>query len=272
MCAVRNTCFVVLMGWLVLPGAAAERKRVVLIGHDPDHPYRTHCYLPDCELLAKCLRQHPDVEAVVSRGWPTDPTVLEGVDAIALHVRQGGDLIFHPTCREQAAALLKQGVGLTAIHWSTGASLGEMGDRYQAALGGLFHTDFAQYTVEQSTIRRAFPDHPVSRGWQDYDLTEEFYINLRFQPGVAPVMVAKVRGEDFPIGWVYERPDSNGGRSFGFVGGHFHDNFQLEPFRRGIVNGILWTAHGDVPEEGAACAVEPADFDLSAEFEALRPK
>jgi len=270
--ALQICCVVALLGMLVSVAGAAERKRVVLIGHAPDHPYRTHCYLPDCELLAKCLRQNGDIEAIVSRGWPTDPAVLEGVDAIVLHVRQGGDVLFHPTCREQAAELLKQGVGLTAIHWSTGGTPGEIGERYEAALGGLFHPDFSQYPVEKSTMRRATPDHPVSRGWEDYELTEEFYINLRFQPDMVPIMVAKVREADYPIGWVYERPNSHGGRSFGFVGGHFHDNFKLEPFRRGIVNGILWTAHAEVPEAGAACDVEPADFDLSAEFEALRPK
>ena len=41
-------------------------------------------------------------------------------------------------------------------------------------------------------------------------------------------------------GKIHQRPDS--GRSFGFLGGHFHDNFGKEPFRRSIVNGILWTA------------------------------
>jgi hypothetical protein len=33
--------------------------------------------------------------------------------------------------------------------------------------------------------------------------------------------------------------------------GHFHDNFAREDFRRLLVNGILWTAHADVPAEGA---------------------
>lgn len=271
----RGVRRVLCLGWLAfvsLPCPAAETKRIVLIGHAPDHPYRTHCYLPDCELLAKCLRQNGDIEAIVSNGWPTDPAVLEGVDGIVLHVQQGGNVIFHPACREKAAELLKQGVGLTAIHWSTGASVDEIGDRYQAAMGGLFNPEFSQYTVEESTMRRAAPDHPVSRGWQNYPLREEFYINLRFLPGIVPIMVAKVRGEDFPIGWVYERPDSEGGRSFGFVGGHFHDNFAVPEFRRGLVNGILWTSHVDVPAAGAQCDITPADMELTGAFEALRPK
>jgi hypothetical protein len=36
------------------------------------------------------------------------------------------------------------------------------------------------------------------------------------------------------------RPNSNGGRSYGNVLGHFHELFSREEFRRVLVNGILW--------------------------------
>jgi hypothetical protein len=42
------------------------------------------------------------------------------------------------------------------------------------------------------------------------------------------------------VGWVYERPD--GGRTFSTTLGHPYRNFQREPFRRMLVNAILWTA------------------------------
>lgn len=255
--------------FMLAAAQADEPTRIVLIGHEPDHPYRTHCYLPDCELLATCLRQTANVEATVSRGWPEDAALLAGADAIVLHVRMGGDLLFHPAHRDQAQELLERGVGLTAIHWSTGASPGEVGARYLEALGGWFHTDFSRYLVQESTLRPAAADHPVCRGWDAYDLCDEFYIQLRFQPAAVPVMVSQVADDDYPIGWVYERP--TGGRSFGFVGAHFHDNFALDSFRRGLVNGILWTAHREIPEQGAPCAIEPADLELSPEFERLKP-
>ena len=54
---------------------------------------------------------------------------------------------------------------------------------------------------------------------------------------------------DVTVGWVYERPD--GGRAFGTTLGHPYKNFQIESFRRMIVNGILWSAHVDVPRAGA---------------------
>src|SRR4051812_19710065 len=205
-----------------LSGAEKEVK-VLLIGKDRDHPFRTHEYMADCELLARCLRQTPGVEAVVSDGWPKDPKVLEGVTALVLHTRKGGNVLFASPHRRQAEGLLKRGVGLTAIHWATGADPGEAGERWLKALGGWFdHPAFSRYLVRTAKVRQADPVHPICRGWKDFDLREEFYIRLRFEPGVRPVMRVHLDGKDHTIGWVYERPGSNGGRSFGFVGGHFH--------------------------------------------------
>ena len=45
------------------------------------------------------------------------------------------------------------------------------------------------------------------------------------------------------IAWAYERKD--GGRGFGFTGGHFHRNWADENFRKVVVNAILWAAKVD---------------------------
>src|SRR5262249_46168625 len=157
------------------------------------------------------LRQTAGVETVVSNGWPKDPAVMKGVKAIVLQTKFGGNVFLGGPHRRQAEELLKNGVGVTAIHWSTGGDVGEVGEHWPRTLGGWFNTDFSQYLVEKSKLRQADPEHPVSRGWSDYDLREEYYIKLRFMPQSKPIMTAKVKGEDYTIGWVYERPDSNGG-------------------------------------------------------------
>jgi type 1 glutamine amidotransferase len=217
--------------------------------------------MADCALLARCLRQTPGVEAVVSNGWPKDAKVLEGVRAIVLHTQKGGNVLFGGLHRRQVEELLKKGVGLTAIHWSTGADK-HVGKLWLEALGGWFdHPAQSRYLVRKSTLRQADAKHPISRGWKDYELREEFYIKLRFMDGVRPVMKATIDGEEHTIGWIYERPGSKG-RSFGFVGGHFHANFGEKPFRQALVNGILWTAGVEVPKGGAPCAITPRDMEL----------
>jgi type 1 glutamine amidotransferase len=252
-------------GWLVAATtlwAADAKTKILLIGKDLDHPRNTHTYISDCELLAKCLRQTPGVETVVSNGWPKDPEAIRDLKAIVLHTRLGGTVLFRGPQRREVEEMIKRGVGVTAIHWGTGAETPE-GDLWLHAMGGWFNAErdgFSRYLVQTSTLHRADPSHPVCRGWKDYGLREEYYFKLRFLPEARPVMSTVVEGSDYPIGWVYERP--GGGRSFGFVGGHFHDNFGEKPFRQAVVNGILWTAHIDIPENGAPISITAKDMEL----------
>ena len=53
--------------------------------------------------------------------------------------------------------------------------------------------------------------------------------------------------------WVYERPD--GGRGFGFTGGHSHRFWGNENFLKPVLNAILWIAKAEVPAEGVPCAI-----------------
>ena len=271
----RRTLLGILAGLLActsLPAGEGPVK-ILLIGKGRDHHFGEHEYMADCALLARCLRQTPGVETVISDGWPTNAEVLKGVRAIVLDTQFGGDVLFGaPARRRQAEELLRQGVGLTAIHWGTGASTGEVGEKWLRTLGGWFnHPAFSRYMVRTSTVHQADPKHPICRGWKDYELKEEFYVDLKFLPESRPVLTAKVDGKDYPIGWVYERPGARGkgGRSFGFVGGHFHANFGERPFRQALVNGILWTAGLEVPPGGAPCAIRPVDMELPPD---TRPK
>ena len=239
--------------------AQDETTKVLLIGKDRDHPPKTHEYMSECALLKTCLEQTPGVEAMVSNGWPADPAAFEGVDVIVLYTAVGGDFLLDPAHREQAEQLIADGVGLVALHWGTGAGA-EAGPRYLDVMGGWFNNEFAEIPVVESAIRPADPDHPISRGWDTTPMRDEYYIKLRHLDGIKPVVLAEVKGADYPVGWVLERPD--GGRSFGYVCGHFHDCFKLEAFRRSVVNGILWTAGVEVPEGGAPVEVSESDLTL----------
>jgi hypothetical protein len=61
--------------------------------------------------------------------------------------------------------------------------------------------------------------------------------------------------------WAVERPD--GGRGFGFTGGHFHDNWGNDQFRKVVLNAFLWIAKVDVPENGVESKVTRADLDAN---------
>lgn len=233
---------------------------ILLIGHDPDHPPTTHEYLADCRLLAKCLEQTPGVKTIVRNGWPSERKEWEGIRAIVLHLPKGGNLLFASPARRQAERVLATGVGLSAIHYATGADPGEQAELYLTTLGGWYHNSFCRYLVRFSELEPAGAGHPIERGVQKVRILEEFYLDLKFQPATTPVFAAVVEGKRHTIGWAYTRP--GGGRSFGFVGGHFHGNFGLKPFRQAIVNGILWTARQDIPADGAPCSITDEDMKL----------
>ena len=220
-------------------------------------------YLPECELLAKCLRQSPGVEAVVSDGWPKDAQLLQNVDALVLYSSPGADLLLKGDHAGTVQKMLDQGVGLVALHWATGVhgqKETELGERYLKQLGGLFCFAFSGLDTSESKVEQIKPDHPICRGWRDFVLTDEFYLDLKFLPQAQPLLKVKVKGKDHTVGWVYERPGA--GRSYGNVLGHFHDLFKQEGFRRMLVNGILWAANCEVPLQGAPCAATAADLKV----------
>ena len=61
--------------------------------------------------------------------------------------------------------------------------------------------------------------------------------------------------------WVYERPD--GGRSFGFTGGHTHANWGDVNQRRIMLNALLWLAKVDVPAKGVVDTITEADLTMN---------
>ena len=243
-------------------GAGEPTTRILLIGKDRDHPFQTHEYMSDCELLAKCLRQTKGVEAIVSNGWPKDPAVVKGVKAIVLHTANGGNVLFNnPLIRKDVDDLIAKGVGITAIHWSTGADE-KAGATWLTTSGAWFHSgSFSKLHVGTERLLQADPKHPVCRGWKEYDLRDEYYLKLAFHPDAKPVLKIEVNNTPHTVAWVLERPKTKG-RSFGFVCGHFHANFGEPAFRRAIVNGILWTAQLEVPMEGAPVEITPQDMEL----------
>ena len=60
------------------------------------------------------------------------------------------------------------------------------------------------------------------------------------------------------LAWAVERPD--GGRGFGFTGGHYHNNWGDDNFRKLILNAIAWTAGAEVPPEGIPSKVDPEEL------------
>jgi hypothetical protein len=71
------------------------------------------------------------------------------------------------------------------------------------------------------------------------------------------------------VAWVIERPD--GGRGFGFTGGHWHWNWANDSLRKLVLNGIVWVARLDPPPDGVPSRT-PTYQELEANQDEPRPE
>ena len=274
--SLRRPLATVLGPWLLLllvvtlfglPAARAETQ-ILLVATPADHPWGSHMYQFECEVLARCLNQTEGVAATTTLNWPPEPERLRHLKSIVFYSRPVGDMVLHPDHRADFLRLMQEGVGLVAIHWSTGVGYGPLADdpqvrdEFKAILGGWFRRPPGNVTIGTSSLVQVDPQHPVCRGWQGYPSKDEFYLDLVFHEQVHPILQVNVDGRDQTVAWSFERSGERSGRSFGITLGHYHDNFANPDFRRALVNGILWTAHVDPPAGGAPVALSEEELRL----------
>ena len=87
--------------------------------------------------------------------------------------------------------------------------------------------------------------------------------------GNPDVRKAIANGEAQHVAWAYDRPD--GGRGFGFTGGHVHANWADDNFRKIMLNAIVWTANVEVPEDGVPSKT-PSRTELDANQDEPKPE
>ncbi len=246
------------------PGQGEEqpRSKILFLGKNPDHPYGSHMYLHTCGMLARCVELTPGLEAIVSNGWPKDARMLQGVKTIVVYTSPAAELLLEGPQRAQVDELMKKGVGLVTIHWASSIykdNFDRLGPTWLSYLGGTWVSNVG-LSGGKSTLKQLIKDHPICRGWSEFEIEDEYYLHPVLKQAKPLLQVKERKGTDVIVGWVYERPD--GGRSFGTTLGHPYKNFQIEAFRRMIVNAILWSAHVEVPREGAPVNLSPEALAL----------
>ncbi len=252
---------------LAAPGrAGTAAKKVLLVGQGPDgHPATTHEYLAGLRVLARCLEKVPGLEVTTVRAdepWKEGPELLARADAVVLFLAEGAKWAQHDPERQEALERVaaRKG-GLVALHWAMGTRDARPINGFVNLLGGCHGGPDRKYKVleKEEDARVADAAHPVTAGVKDFRVRDEFYYRLKFaKEGVKPLLRVRLDGEDETVAWAWERPD--GGRSFGFSGLHFHDNWKLPEYRRLVTQGVLWTLQVPIPKDGVK--VDVADKDL----------
>jgi type 1 glutamine amidotransferase len=245
---------------------SADAAKIVLVAGKPSHGPEQHEFNAGTMLLEKCLRQNSGVDPVVVKGgWPEDESVFDGASALVFYMDGGQE---HPMIEDgrlaKIGALMQKGVGLVCLHYAVEVPKEKGGAELLDWIGGFYDRPYSQNPVNEVAVAQASPRHPISRGWKTFTARDEFYYKIRFRPGdkrVTPILTTMLP-KDAPqrevIAWAVERSD--GGRGFGFTGGHYHRNWGSPDFRRMVVNAILWSAKMDVPPGGAKCEISPEDL------------
>jgi type 1 glutamine amidotransferase len=268
-----------------LATSQAADKRIVFIAGPPSHGPGDHEHRAGCLLLSKCVNQVPGISSVVySNGWPSDVKAFVGADAVIIYSDGGeGNPAIRPERFKVLDGLMKKGVGLGCLHYAVEVPKEQGGAEFLKWIGGYFETFWSVNPTWKADFK-VLPQHPMTRGVQPFAILDEWYYHMRFPEGmkdVTPILTAvppdstrgnpgvndahggnpevqKHLGEPEHMMWAIERPD--GGRGFGFTGGHYHKNWGNDNFRKIVLNAILWSAKADVPAGGVDCQVSADDL------------
>ncbi len=278
-----------------LPVRGAD-KRIVLIAGKPSHPPGMHEFRAGSLLLQKALAGVPGITVqVYDGGWPSkmvdgarvdDDAALDGADAVLIYADGGrGNPAIQGNRIAVLDALAAKGVGLGFAHYAVEVPAGAPGDAMLRWIGGFYEDHYSvnpMWTPPFDTL----PNHPVTRGVKPFATHDEWYFNMRWstdpavQKRVTPILVATpsddvrdgpyvspkgpydhiiaASGRAETMMWVFERSD--GGRGFGFTGGHTHANWGDPNERKIVLNALLWLAKVDVPAGGVEDHITAADL------------
>tara|TARA_Y100000588_G_scaffold157084_1_gene171056 strand:- start:119 stop:991 length:873 start_codon:yes stop_codon:yes gene_type:complete len=270
--------FIILLAFACLPIglslAAADKAKVVFISGKPSHGRMKHEHRAGNMILAKALNESKlGVETVLvpHYGYPKDKTVFEGASSVVIFCSGHGGHVLNPNLKE-FDSLMKKGVGVVMIHWATEAVKGEPGKKFLEWMGGFCDLNWSVNPHWTPTFKAI--KHPIWNGVKPFTINDEWYYHMRFVDklkGVTPILTdlpppetlrrrdgarsgnpavrkAVANGESQHVAWAYERED--GGRGFGFTGGHEHKNWKDDNYRTLMLNAILWTAKVEIPKGG----------------------
>jgi type 1 glutamine amidotransferase len=254
--------------WADDPSARPAPVKLLLVGSGPDgHPAQTHEYMAGLGVLAKCLKDVPRLEITTVRAdepWRDGPELLARADGVVLFLSEGGRWMNHdPKRREALERVAARGGGLVALHWAMGTKEAKNIDDCLKLLGGCHGGPDRKYKELETDAKVADRKHHVAAGVKDFHVRDEFYYRLKFvkaEKGVRPLLRVTIDDQPETVAWCWERPD--GGRSFGFSGLHFHDNWRLVEYRRLVTQGVLWSLKKPIPRDGLPVEVAEEDLKL----------
>jgi trehalose utilization protein len=274
-----------------------KKTKIVFLSGFPSHGNMQHEHRAGNMLLAKRLAalKSLNIEAIVNPkpGYPAEASMLEGASTVVIFTTGHRGHMLNANL-DEFDKLMKKGTGVVMIHWATEAVKGKPGQKFLEWMGGFCDLNWSVNPHWKPNFTD-FPDHPICNGVKPFSVHDEWYYHMRFvedKKGLTPILSdlpppetlkrkdggrsgnptvrkAVANGEKQTVAWAYERP--TGGRGFGFTGGHDHDSWQDEGFRKIVLNAIVWTAGLEVPKEGVKSET-PSDEEIKLNLDSTKRK
>ncbi len=262
--------------------------KVVFLAGPKDHgaPGR-HEYEKDLRELAWLLENATNLtnfdiqtEVLIGRA-PRDLDVLRDADLLVLH--SSGDwqpnethVLFQQAAehdgrtydqettayiRELEQVVRENQIGVAVFHYTMWVDNWAGRRVFDSWLGGTWIPYASQNPVDTWSVSVLAPQHQILRGVDTWSFREEMYSRyfLPYNPRRTDLLLGTpTNNTNGPqvIAFAHERPD--GGRGFVYGGLDFHDNMHLhENLRRFLLNALVWTAGGQVPQGGVEAPPPP---------------
>lgn len=269
----------------------SEPTRLVIVAGRASHGPGMHEFRAGAHLLAHCLGDVPGLVVEVSENGVLPELTVGEVAAVVVYADGGPS---HPLHDEQGWArldsLARHGVGVGFLHYAVEAPVGQGSRELCGWIGGFYEDGHSCNPIFDAQLRPV-PDHPIGEGIEPFSAVDEWYFSIRFaddsDDDVRPALVTtpsdEVRGGPYvwPTGpyehviaasgreetvlWADERAD--GGRGFGFTGGHFHRNWENPSFRRIVLNALVWVSGLPVPDGGVVSTLD--GYDVNAHLDTV---
>src|SRR5262245_60275733 len=262
-----GTTMAALLALVLTTGAsAAEAKRLLIVGQGSDgHPPTTHEFMAGAKVLAELLKPQKDIQGTVLNAdepWADGPKLIDQADGIVMLVTQGAQWMqMEPQRHAALKRLAARGGAIVALHWSVGAKDAKYIQGQLDLLGATRGGPQRKYLVHSTELKRVVPEHPILRSVGDIKVHDEIYYALDRVPGILPLFTSRIEGKDEMAAWSWER--AGGGRAFGFVGLHFHANWQLPEYRRFVMQGVLWSLKLPIPAGGVNADIDSKKLELN---------
>jgi len=243
-----KSLLVALLGTLLLTTslAAAEplqegKIRVLVItgGHPFEHEqfYDVFTSIPDIQMDKA---DYPAAAALLG------PAAADKYDVIVFYDMWAQGIT--PVRQQAFVKLLEKGIGIVALHHTLAAH--ENWPEYAKIIGGRYyraeHTENGK-TMPASTylhgqeirVHVANPNHPITRGLQDYTIHDETYKGYDVDPNVKVLLTTDNPTSGRQLAWVKTYENS---RVFYMESGHDHFAYENPNFRTLVARAIRWSA------------------------------